>query len=324
MTTDASCIKHGNSHVYTTDLARNNHAILAVLLKDQTLSRTNGRLTCISWATDDYSRHLASSPDDKRFAHCAEILPELVSGEFRGVIVPRVMKHEHWQASRQKERAEVFTPAWICNAQNNLIDERWFGRREVFNKETVADDGAHSWSSTEEPIVFPEGKTWMAYVRARRMEITCGEAPYLVSRYDTTTGQHIDIRQRIGLLDRKFRIINENTPCEPTKANKHKWLRRAYQALQSVYGFDWQGDNVFLTRESLLHSFCDYYVDRWRKMPHIEAIKKAAEIISWNIWQMDGTCFKVPNTDTYALIMEWHGSEPLSGKCLTYGELVGK
>lgn len=316
-------MRQDNQHVYTTDLARNNPAVLATLLKDQTLSMVKGRLTCISWATDDYAKHVAT-PDDGRFAHNAEILPELVSGKFRDVIMPRVMKHEHWQTSRQKERAEVFTPAWICNAQNNLIDERWFGRKDVFNVEMMDADGRHSWNSTKEPVAFPEGKTWMAYVRARRMEITCGEAPYLVSRYDTTTGQRIDIGERIGLLDRKFRIIRENTPQEPTKANKHKWLRRAYQALQSVYGFDWQGDNVFLTRESILHSFCDYYVERWHKMPHIEAIMKAAEIISWNIWQMDGTNFKVPNTDTDSLIMEWHGSEPLNGKRLAYGELVGR
>ena len=41
-----------------------------------------------------------------------------------------------------------------------------------------------------------------------RMEITCGEAPYLVSRYDTTTGEPIPIGRRIGLLDRKLCVIN--------------------------------------------------------------------------------------------------------------------
>jgi hypothetical protein len=33
--------------------------------------------------------------------------------------------------------AEVFTPSWICNAQNNLIDNTWFGRDNVFNKEIL-------------------------------------------------------------------------------------------------------------------------------------------------------------------------------------------
>ena len=162
----------------------------------------------------------------------------------------------------------------------------------------------------------------MSYVRARRMEITCGEGPYLVSRYDTTTGRLIPIGERIGMLDRKFRIINENTPSEPTKANKRQWIRKAYQALQSVYGFDSQGDNVFLTRESVFLSFCEYYTERWHRQPHRDAVLKAAEIISWNIWQMDGLNFNVPNSDRDAVIMEWHNAEPLDGKRIAYKDIV--
>ncbi|MBO7084803.1 hypothetical protein J6W20_02645 [bacterium] len=42
------------------------------------------------------------------------------------------------------------------------------------------------------------------------MEITCGEAPYLVSRYDVTDGtlKIQPIAGRVGLLDRKLRIID--------------------------------------------------------------------------------------------------------------------
>lgn len=43
-----------------------------------------------------------------------------------------------------------------------------------------------------------------------RLEISCGEAPYLVSRYDSVTGKTIKIKNRIGLLDRKLRIVSEN------------------------------------------------------------------------------------------------------------------
>ena len=107
--------------------------------------------------------------------------------------------------------AEVFTPSWICNAQNNLIDEAWFGRKDVFNRELTTPDGQHTWKVNEAKITFPEGKTWKDYVHDIRMEITCGEAPYLVSRYDTTTGCFIPVDRRIGLLDRKLRIISENT-----------------------------------------------------------------------------------------------------------------
>ena len=69
------------------------------------------------------------------------------------------------------------------------------------------------WISTREKIVFPDikGKQWKNYIDARRMEISCGEAPYLVSRYDTVTGTSIKLNERIGLLDRKLRVVNENT-----------------------------------------------------------------------------------------------------------------
>jgi hypothetical protein len=39
------------------------------------------------------------------------------------------------------------------------------------------------------------------------MEISCGEAPYLVSRYDTVSGNIISVDDRIGLLDRKLRVV---------------------------------------------------------------------------------------------------------------------
>ena len=89
------------------------------------------------------------------------------------------------------------------NNQNNLVDSAWFGRENVFNTEA-----GQTWVTTKEKIVFPQGKTWQDYVRANRMEISCGEAPYLASRYDTVTGKWIEVKDRIGILDRKIRIIN--------------------------------------------------------------------------------------------------------------------
>ena len=46
-------------------------------------------------------------------------------------------------------------------------------------------------------------KTWIDYVNDKRLEVSCGEAPYIVSRYDTVTGIIIDPKDRIGILDRK-------------------------------------------------------------------------------------------------------------------------
>ena len=83
----------------------------------------------------------------------------------------------------------MFTPCWVCNEQNNLVDTQWFGRGDVFNRP----DG-QTWTATEERVEFPEkaSLSWKKYVDARRLEISCGEAPYLVSRYDTVTGEFTD------------------------------------------------------------------------------------------------------------------------------------
>lgn len=302
--------KRHNSHI--DGVVRDNPRLLTILLRDQSLSG-QGLSANISWATDDYG-----------YPHSSPILIEQVSGVNRDIIQPRVYKHESLQTARAKDRGEVFTPAWICNAQNNLVDQHWFGYSNVFNTEITLDNGTHTWQTRQERVEFPEDKSWMKYVRCRRMEMACGEAPYLASRYDTTTGEHISIDNRIGIFDRKMRVVNENTPTQPTKFNKRHWLRKAYQALQSVYGFDWQGDNVFLSRETLLISFCEYYMARWGRMPHLSAIVKAAEIIAWNIWQMDGTRFTIPDTDNLCTIMEWHGTEPLKGKRIIFKQLIKK
>ena len=123
-----------------------------------------------------------------------------------------------------------------------------------------------------------------------RLEISCGEAPYLVSRYDSVTGKTIKIKNRIGLLDRKLRIVSENIEEEL------EWIEWSIKAMKSVYGYDWQGDNVLIARENLLYTFIDYYKEKFNKKPSVELVKKISEIISWNIWQMDGLKFVIPNS----------------------------
>lgn len=177
------------------DLLALSAEVLDTLLRDHTTGKN------IFWATHDYEA-LGSE-----YSYHSEILPQLITGEHGMVIRPRVLKSKEEQTDRAKDMAEVFTPSWVCNAQNNLVDEAWFGRKDVFNTE---DSTNHRWQSNPGKIVFPEGKTWRDYVRAIRMEMTCGEAPYLVSRYDATTGESIPLQERIGLLDRKLRVILTN------------------------------------------------------------------------------------------------------------------
>jgi hypothetical protein len=45
----------------------------------------------------------------------------------------------------------------------------------------------------------------ITYGNSTRMEITCGEAPYLVSRYGALSMvKPIPLKRRIGMLDRKM------------------------------------------------------------------------------------------------------------------------
>ena len=257
------------------DLLALSTAVLDTLLRDHTTGKN------IFWATHDYEA-LGSE-----YGYHSPIMPHLITGERGMVIRPRVLKTKEQQTDRAKDMAEVFTPSWVCNAQNNLIDEAWFGRKDVFN---VEDTTNHTWQSNPDKITFPEGKTWRDYVRATRMEMTCGEAPYLVSRYDATTGESILLQERIGLLDRKLRIVSENTE------SSGEWLDWAQVAYQNIYGYEWQGDNLLLARESLLWTFIEHYQAKFGKSPLLKSINYIAYIISWNIWQMDGLKGVVPDS----------------------------
>ena len=252
--------------------------VLGMLLRDQTTQKN------IFGATDTYE-HLGNS-----YKFNSEILPDLITGEKGNVIMPRVQKDKILQLSRSKEMAEVFTPSWICNAQNNLVDNSWFGTEGVFNKEILLKNGTKSWEITKEKIAFPKDKTWVDYVRDTRLEISCGEAPYLISRYDTTTGDFIEIENRIGILDRKLRVVNENLN------STDEWLKAVETAFKSTYGFEWQGDSLLLAREALLITFIENFIHKFEIEPTLETIQNIAQIISWNIWQMDGLKGVIPNS----------------------------
>jgi hypothetical protein len=73
-----------------------------------------------------------------------------------------------------------------------------------------------------------------------------------------------------------------------------EWLHFARLAFESIYGYEWQGDNLLIARENLLSSFIDYYVDFFGTMPPMDEVRYIAEIISWNIWQMDGLKGVIP------------------------------
>ncbi len=252
----------------TDDIVRLHKAgILDRLLCDKTTGRN------ILWATDAYTELGA------RYERNEEIAPELITGASLGVIKTRARKAFEQQTERTRHRAEVFTPLWIVRKMCDHADEIWFGYPDVFFK-----DGA----PTERVRFFENSHTWRDYVDARRTEITCGEGPFLVSRYDAATGEIIPVAERVGVLDRKLRVVSENATDET------EWLEWAIRAFQASYGYEWAGDNLLIARVNLLASFREHFEARFGHSPETRTEKKLANIIAWNILQMDGLTYTVP------------------------------
>lgn len=250
--------------------------VLRLLLLDHTTHNN------IKWCTDDY----AALGDG--YAAGDDITVAKITGAHERLIRPRALKSADAQRDRTKERGEVFTPSWVCNRQNNLVDKAWFGRDGAFNTENAD----RTWTVTPAPVAFPADRTWKDYVRDTRLEMSCGEAPYLVSRYDTTTGEAIPLAARIGLLDRKLRVINEQVD------NHTEWLKWVQTAYQNIYAFEWQGDNLLLAREALLQTFLEYHAAKFgTDCPlKLESVRYIAYIVSWNLFQMDGLKGVIPGT----------------------------
>ena len=254
--------------------------VLGILLADKT-TRKN-----IIWATDAYSSYGAG------FSDRTQITTEALLGNNSVTIQPRIEKALEEQQLRTRKKAEVFTPVWLCNKMNNYCDEEWFGRKDVFNVEC----SNNQWDVVDAKITFPvdtnpklKNKDWKHYVDSRRLEITCGEAPYLVSRYDAASGNIIfPLFRRIGILDRKMRIVNENASTDD------EWRKWALRAVQSCYGYEYQGDSLLIARINVLITYTDYYRERFGDIPAVNTLRKVANIISWNLWQMDGLKDTIP------------------------------
>ena len=109
-------------------------------------------------------------------------------------VMPRYLKAQEEQKSRTDNKAEVFTPYEIIEKMNDSLE-----------------------SDCEQIIL---------YIKKRVLEITCGEAPYLTTRYDAVSGEEIPVEKRVGLLDRKLSAI-------PKEVGKELYIRCADEALKA-------------------------------------------------------------------------------------------
>lgn len=234
------------------DIRENMPEILEILLIDRTTS-TVKKTRNIIWANENYIRY-----DRDSYSPTSQIYPCLVSGSMRKIIKPRALKSRELQIARTKSKAEVFTPTWMVKIQNDEIDKNY------------------------------ENDDLETYINRTWLEITCGEGPYMATRYDMETGEIVDMADRTGFVDRKLRRINKEID------NQAEWQRVVNDAYKSCYGFEWNGDSLLLARENLLYTYCDYFVEKWGTYPPYGCIKEIAEIISYNVFQMDGKKFIIP------------------------------
>lgn len=286
-----------NADVKENIILKLSYDLLYILLKDHTTDKN------IIWATDNYKDR------GNGYQFEDQMTIESITGYNGNIIKPRVKKSKKEQEKRIRDKAEVFTPSWVCNAQNNLIDNAWFGEKNIFNTEI-----SKSWKVKKRKIKFPTktDKNFEDYIRDTRLEVSCGEAPYLVSRYDNVTGEIIEIQNRIGLLDRKLRIINENFDSE------EEWNKYAEIAYKNTYAFEYQGDNLLIARENLLFTYADNYIYKFNKKPSLNQLINIATIISWNVWQMDGIKFVIPGSCKNEKIVNYSlfGEETTEFKCI--------
>lgn len=226
-------------------------AVLDTLLKDKSTGKN------IIWATDppEELQTVMYEPVTDR----SQITTQQLGLTHYEVVLPRMMKQTDTQQQRTRKKGEVFSPAWVCNKMNNALDADWFrglGAEESAGQFTV--ELPQGWQTVETPVQFPicKGRTpaWVQYVQSRRLEVTCGEAPFLASRYDAATGEMIPVARRIGILDRKLRVVSENA------ATEDEWRKYATHAVQSTYGYEYQGDNLLLARVNLLLTYTETFL----------------------------------------------------------------
>lgn len=189
-------------------------------------------------------------------------------------VVPRYMKSAALRKERTKTKAEVFTPIEVVKKMNDSFDDGFTGSDIDYIKRTV-------------------------------LEVTCGEAPFLTTRYDPYKGHSIPIEERVGHLDRKLQHIHTDDEME--------WSIQAEFALKSTYGYEWQEDSLYIARMNVLLSVVESFVNKFGESP--KDIARWAEIVSYNLFRMDGVSLCLPETDTPALVMNWE-----IGKMEKFGE----
>ena len=252
--------------------------VLDRLLRDMTTGKN------IMFCTNDYA--------DEGFGSGTEITTEALS---KVDIVPRCEKAAAVQASRARRKAEIYTPARVVNQMANMMNNEIFKGPEMATYET---NDERLWASDDSR---PNDSEWRGYVDSTFIEPACGEGAFLTMRYDAPTGERITPTDRGGILDRKLKAVRKYAKRPEEK------LEWALRALRACYGFEWAGDSLLLARANILLAFCEFCCREgiMDSEPDAQLLATAADIICWNLWQMDGLKGTVPETDQECQVKNW-------------------
>ena len=179
-----------------------------------------------------------------------------------------------------------------------LIQPRYQKTREEKTKRTGAKAEVFTPLSTVAEINM---SLWTAgegrdTVEARWLEACCGEGAFITTRYDALTGEEIPPEKRMGFLDMKLRLPN----ADPLLC------------LKSCFGFEWQGDSLFLARKNVL-------------LTYLEAggadIDEACRVIRTRLFQMDGISWRLPDPRFDVRVAKQKMKKPgaLEGYCSSLG-----
>lgn len=252
------------------DIQKDIRELSAVGLMEKLLAdKTTGRH--ILWATDAYET------EGEAYGRGREIELAEIS-----LVKTRARKAAEQQSSRTRRHGEVFTPRWVCDFMNDALDRDWFGV-EKMEPDVWEDLDALFWQKKGHKT-----PRWQRYVDSRRLEITCGEAPYLAERYDVSTGEEIEVSSRRGLLDRKLLAISHFTET------REDWQHWALRAMEATYGYEFQGDNLLIARVNIMKTVMEHYFSKWEEVAPTSFLRKLTNKVAWNLWQMDGLSGRIP------------------------------
>ena len=151
------------------------------------------------------------------------------------------------QTDTQQQRTwkKVALPAWVCNKMNNALDADWFcglGAEETAGQLTVELPKAGRCGNAGVFLVCGAELPGMGSMRrAAAWSVTCGE----VSSGVPVRCRHRrddPVAWRIGILTARCGVVSENA------ATEDEWRKHATHAVQSTYGYEYQGDNLLLAR----------------------------------------------------------------------------